>query len=286
MFTIGSTEGADENFPVLDVFKEFLRSRLEDLARFHLNLYRFANDFISFECAGEGLLGAVSGNAGQLYSGAFDKFNSPEYFLSLTTPADFPSAVFGITGNASSEIVGDADWAGIVLTDNDTTVGMIVQRSWFLRDGESGLHSFLRLGYHNATGPSLGRLGESRTMFRPNGGPWTHIVTNSEHANLLLRSLISAQFTPIARRPSSRFNVDAVIPHPFARTLAYLKLCATFAYHHLATSQLALRLVRFKPAAIALFFRSTPCRLVNPPTTFEGPVAGAARAYKWCIMAD
>ncbi|KAJ7810743.1 hypothetical protein B0H13DRAFT_2685425 [Mycena leptocephala] len=30
-------------------------------------------------------------------------------------------------------------------------------------------------------------------------------------ANLLLRSLISAQFTPIARRPSSRFNVDAVI---------------------------------------------------------------------------
>lgn len=75
--------------------------------------------------AGEGLLGAVSGNAGQLYSGAFDKFNSPEYFLELTTPADFPSAVFGITGNASSEIVGGADWAGIVLTDNDTTVGMM-----------------------------------------------------------------------------------------------------------------------------------------------------------------
>ncbi|KAJ7904941.1 galactose mutarotase-like protein [Mycena leptocephala] len=136
-------------------------------------LYRFANDFISFDVvkttgyihnltyAGEELLGAVSGNAGQLYS-------------------DFPSAVFGITGNASSEIVGGADWAGIVLTDNDTTVGMIVQRSWFLRDGESGLHSFLRLGYHNATGPSLGALGESRTMFRPNGGPWTHIVTNSE----------------------------------------------------------------------------------------------------------
>ncbi|KAF7364613.1 Galactose mutarotase-like protein [Mycena venus] len=136
-------------------------------------LYRFANDHISFDVvkttgyihnltyAGVGLLGTVSGNAGQLYS-------------------DFPSAVFSITGNASAKIVRGGAWAGIVLTDNNTTVGTLVQRSWFLRDGESGLHSFLRLGYHNATGPSLGALGESRTMFRPNGGPWTHIVTNGE----------------------------------------------------------------------------------------------------------
>ncbi|KAJ6589649.1 rhamnogalacturonan lyase [Mycena capillaripes] len=136
-------------------------------------LYRFANDIISFDVvkttgyihnlsyAGEDLLGTVSGNAGQLYS-------------------DFPSAVFSITGNASAEVVHGVDWAGIVLTDNNTGVGTLVQRSWFLRDGESGLHSFLRLGYYNASGPSLGALGESRTMFRPNGGPWTHIVANGE----------------------------------------------------------------------------------------------------------
>ncbi|KAJ7767716.1 galactose mutarotase-like protein [Mycena metata] len=135
-------------------------------------LYRFSNDLISFDVVkttgyihnltyrGVGLLGPVSGNAGQLYS-------------------DFPSAGFAITGNASAEIVQGADWAGIVLTDIDV-IGRIVQRSWFLRDTESGLHSFLRLGYHNVTGPSLGALGESRTMFRPSGGPWTHIVTNSE----------------------------------------------------------------------------------------------------------
>ena len=55
-----------------------------------------------------------------------------------------------------------------------------VQRSWFLRDGETGLHSFIRLAYHNATGPSKGQLGEVRTMFRPNGGPWTTLVTNAE----------------------------------------------------------------------------------------------------------
>ncbi|KAJ7024043.1 galactose mutarotase-like domain-containing protein [Mycena alexandri] len=97
----------------------------------------------------------------------------------IGTPADFPSAGFAITGNASAEIAQGADWAGIVLTDIDV-IGRIVQRSWFLRNTESGLHRFLRLGYHNTTGPSLGALGESRTMFRPNGGPWTHIVTNRE----------------------------------------------------------------------------------------------------------
>ncbi|KAJ6512313.1 galactose mutarotase-like protein [Mycena vulgaris] len=136
-------------------------------------VYRFANDLVSFDVVkttgyihnityqGLSLLGPVSGNAGQLYS-------------------DFPSAIFSLSGNAAAEIVQGTDWAGIVLTDNITAVGSIVQRSWFLRDGESGLHSFLRLGYHNVTGPSLGALGESRTMFRPNGGPWTHLVTNGE----------------------------------------------------------------------------------------------------------
>ncbi|KIY50794.1 galactose mutarotase-like protein, partial [Fistulina hepatica ATCC 64428] len=54
------------------------------------------------------------------------------------------------------------------------------QRSWFVRDGEPGLHSFLRLAYCNSTDPVKGSLGETRTMFRPNGGPWTHIITNEE----------------------------------------------------------------------------------------------------------
>ncbi|KAJ7106411.1 galactose mutarotase-like protein, partial [Mycena crocata] len=136
-------------------------------------LYRFSNDLVSFDVIkgtgvirnltyeGVGLLGSLSGNAGQLYT-------------------DFPSTGFSTTGNALTEIIRGVDWAGIVLTDNDTAVGKTVQRSWFLRDGESGLHSFVRLAYHNATGASFGALGESRTMFRPNGGPWTHLVTNGD----------------------------------------------------------------------------------------------------------
>jgi rhamnogalacturonan endolyase len=58
-----------------------------------------------------------------------------------------------------------------------------VQRAWFLRDGENGLHSFVRMHYYNST-YSPGALGESRTMFRPNNAlgasPWTHIVTDDE----------------------------------------------------------------------------------------------------------
>ncbi|KAI0361653.1 galactose mutarotase-like protein [Trametes cingulata] len=135
--------------------------------------YTFANDRLSFNVVkkngyiqnllfdGISVLGTLSGSAGQLYT-------------------DFPSNGFALTGSSAAEIVQGNDYAGIVLTDNDTTSGSLVQRSWFLRDGETGLHSFVRLAYHNSTVPSKGALGEVRTMFRPNGGPWTTLVTNAE----------------------------------------------------------------------------------------------------------
>ncbi|RPD62964.1 galactose mutarotase-like protein [Lentinus tigrinus ALCF2SS1-6] len=136
-------------------------------------LYTFANDRISFNILKENgyiqnlvfegisVLGTVSGNAGQLYT-------------------DFPSNGFALTANPTHQIVQGSEYAGIVVTDNDTSTGSLVQRSWFLRDGETGLHSFVRLAYHNPSGPSKGALGEVRTMFRPNGGPWTTLVTNKE----------------------------------------------------------------------------------------------------------
>ncbi|KAH9849784.1 galactose mutarotase-like protein [Lenzites betulinus] len=136
------------------------------------SIYTFANDRISFNVVkkngyiqnllfdGISVLGTLSGNAGQVYT-------------------DFPSNGFALVGT-SAEIVQGNGYAGIVLTDNDTTSGSLVQRSWFLRDGETGLHSFVRLAYHNSTVPSKGALGEVRTMFRPNGGPWTTLVTNAE----------------------------------------------------------------------------------------------------------
>ncbi|TFY50246.1 hypothetical protein EVG20_g11632 [Dentipellis fragilis] len=110
---------------------------------------------------GTSLLGPVSGNAGQLYT-------------------DWPSNGFSLVANSSRQVLQGRDWAGIVITDNNTATGSLVQRSWFLRDEESGIHSFLRLAYFNETKPNQGALGESRTMFRPNTPLWTHIVTNNE----------------------------------------------------------------------------------------------------------
>ncbi|CAL1715934.1 unnamed protein product [Somion occarium] len=118
------------------------------------SLFTFQNDLLSFNVVkkngyiqnltydGVSLLGSVSGNAGQLYT-------------------DFPSKAFALTGNTAHEVVSGEDWVGIILTDNDTA-GSLVQRSWFLRDRE------------------VGELGEVRTMFRPNNGPWTILVANEE----------------------------------------------------------------------------------------------------------
>ncbi|KAF5375744.1 hypothetical protein D9757_008986 [Collybiopsis confluens] len=111
---------------------------------------------------GVSLLGPVSGLTGQ-----------------AVLAVDFPSNTFTTTENSSYEIFTGQDWAGVVFTDNDTT-GSTVQRSWFLHASEPGIHSFVRLAYFNDTVTSKGELGESRTMFRPNGGPWTHIITNIE----------------------------------------------------------------------------------------------------------
>ncbi|KAJ7347101.1 galactose mutarotase-like protein [Mycena albidolilacea] len=121
------------------------------------------------------LLGTFSGNAGQTYT-------------------DFPSAVFSLFNTTYKTYMG-SDWAGIVFTDINPT-GSTVQRSWWLRDEESGLHSFVRLGYHNSTGPALGPLGEVRTMFRPNPatGLWTHLITNREqYAPLPSTAALAAQ---------------------------------------------------------------------------------------------
>ncbi|KAI0071969.1 galactose mutarotase-like protein [Panus rudis PR-1116 ss-1] len=141
-------------------------SETSDAVTFQNNLLSFRvvkkNGYIqNLTYDGVSLLGGVSGNAGQLYS-------------------DFPSNVFSLSVSSLYEVVNGTNWAGIILTDNDTTGGL-VQRSWFLRDNEAGLHSFVRLGYHNSS-DSIGRgeLGEVRTMFRPNSAIWTTLVTNTE----------------------------------------------------------------------------------------------------------
>lgn len=62
--------------------------------------------------------------------------------------------------------------------------GQRLEQYWFLKEGETGLHTFSRVVYHNETTPFLRNLQEFRTMFRPNHEPafFTHFVTNEKFA--------------------------------------------------------------------------------------------------------
>jgi rhamnogalacturonan endolyase len=53
-----------------------------------------------------------------------------------------------------------------------------LEQYWFLREGETGLHTFSRIYYHNKTTPFLRNLAEFRTLFRPNTPLWTNLSTN------------------------------------------------------------------------------------------------------------
>ncbi len=65
------------------------------------------------------------------------------------------------------------------MSDTYTPTGQVLEQYWFLRDGETGLHTFSRLAYHNETQPFLRNLQEFRTLLRPNSDSiWTHLLTN------------------------------------------------------------------------------------------------------------
>lgn len=60
--------------------------------------------------------------------------------------------------------------------------GQRLEQYWFLREGETGLHTFSRVVYNNKTTPFLRNLQEFRTLFRPNHDPplFTHFITNDK----------------------------------------------------------------------------------------------------------
>lgn len=65
-------------------------------------------------------------------------------------------------------------WAGIKLASKFSD-GHIFETYFFLRDGETGLHSFGRSAY-----PNGGSLGEMRFLFRPSTGMWNHLSSSDE----------------------------------------------------------------------------------------------------------
>lgn len=75
---------------------------------------------------------------------------------------------------------GGKAFAGFSMRDVNRVSGQIMEFYAFLRDNETGLHTFSRFAYPaNKTGPTRNVLQEFRTMFRPNTPLWTHIVANN-----------------------------------------------------------------------------------------------------------
>ena len=69
-------------------------------------------------------------------------------------------------------------YGGISMSETYPPTGQVLEQYWFLRDRETGLHTFSRIAYHNETTPFLRNLQEFRTLFRPNTPLWTHLITN------------------------------------------------------------------------------------------------------------
>jgi rhamnogalacturonan endolyase len=76
----------------------------------------------------------------------------------------------------------NVSYGGVMMSEVYPPTGLVLQQYWFLRDGETGLHTFSRIAYHNATTPFLRNLQEFRTLFRPSTALWTDLVTNDELA--------------------------------------------------------------------------------------------------------
>src|ERR1700733_11457150 len=71
-------------------------------------------------------------------------------------------------------------FGGIVMSETYPPTGQTLEQYWFLREGETGLHTFSRLAYYNKTTPFLRNMQEFRTLFRPNTPLWTHLFTNPD----------------------------------------------------------------------------------------------------------
>jgi rhamnogalacturonan endolyase len=87
-------------------------------------------------------------------------------------------------------------YGGIVMSEVYPPTGQVLEQYWFLREGETGLHAFSRLAYHNKTTPFLRNLQEFRTLLRPNTPLWTDLITNDhQYAPLPSKNATAVQVT-------------------------------------------------------------------------------------------
>ncbi|KAI9149362.1 putative rhamnogalacturonate lyase C [Paramyrothecium foliicola] len=121
---------------------------------------------------GTNLLGTRSGSRG--IGPYLDCYCTPNGFWTPGTQKPSFELYKGIDSTGT-------EYGGIRMTDTFIATGQILEQYWFLRDGETGLHTFSRAAYYNETSPFLRNLQEMRTLFRPNTPMWTHLLSNEDH---------------------------------------------------------------------------------------------------------
>lgn len=140
--------------------------------RFHTAVDKSEGVVTELTLDGQNLLGALDGSTGR--GPYLDCYCTPSGFW---TPGKESPTYELYSGTDST----GTDYGGIKMSDVYPGTGQVLEQYWFLRDGETGLHTFSRVAYYNESAPFLRNLQELRTMFRPNTDMWTHLLTNREH---------------------------------------------------------------------------------------------------------
>lgn len=140
--------------------------------RLYAAVAKSGGSIVKLELDGQNLLGTRSGSTGQ--GPYLDCYCTPKGFW---TPGSMSPKYKLFKGKDTS----GTEYGGIMMSDTFTETGQVLEQYWFLRDGETGLHGFSRVAYHNEEKPFLRNLQELRTLFRPNSDMWTHLLTNKNH---------------------------------------------------------------------------------------------------------
>ncbi|KAI1244319.1 hypothetical protein MGN70_014190 [Eutypa lata] len=137
--------------------------------RLNTSVEKASGAMITLELDEQNLLGARSGSTGAFYLDCYWSIPSGFWTPGKTQPTY--ELYSGIDSTNTS-------YGGVKMSDTYTSTGQVLEQYWFLRDGETGLHTFSRLAYHNEDQPFLRNLQEFRTLLRPNSDIWTHLLTN------------------------------------------------------------------------------------------------------------
>lgn len=139
--------------------------------RLHVEITKAGGAVTKLYLDGQDLLGTKTGSTG--IGPYLDCYCIPSGFYTPGSIAPYYTLYQGTDSLGKK-------YAGVQMGEVYPPTGQRLEQYWFLREGETGLHTFSRLQYLNETTPFLRNLQEFRTLFRPNTKLWTHLITNPQ----------------------------------------------------------------------------------------------------------